>query len=132
MVAHAEESFPSECCGVLLGIAAASGDREVVRVLRGRNIHPENPERRFDLHPADLLAADDWARENGCQILGFYHSHPDRPAVPSEIDRQWAGPWGDAYSHVILSVRSRRHLASRSWVLREGVFGEQSVEIVSA
>ena len=131
MVAHAEEAFPHECCGILLGTGTSAGERSVVRVQRGRNTQTERPERRFDLDPADLLAADGWARENDCDIVGFYHSHPDHPADPSETDRRWAEPWGETYSHVILSVLSHRYDVGRSWVLVGDHFEEQPIEIVS-
>ena len=100
MTAHAQEGYPHEICGVLLG--TANGDaREVNAVHRAKNLNTERAHDRYDLDPKDYLAADKRARDNGWDIVGFYHSHPDHPARPSQTDRDAAWP---GYSYVIIAV----------------------------
>src|SRR5581483_12403261 len=87
--AHAREGYPHEVCGVLLGVmhGIAPGDRREARVaFRARNLNAERPHDRYLMDPADMNAADVAAREQGLEIVGFYHSHPDHPAVASKTD----------------------------------------------
>jgi len=80
VVAHAREAAPAECCGLLLG----TGDL-VVAVGRTRNIATD-PTRRFEIDPQDHIDVRRDARGRGLAVLGFYHSHPRSPAVPSPTD----------------------------------------------
>jgi proteasome lid subunit RPN8/RPN11 len=89
---HGEECYPREACGVLLGLAGPI--RAVRAVLRCENGEPEVPERRYAIDPTELLSAQRQARRRGEEIVGFYHSHPDRPAHPSPTDlaeAHWLG-----------------------------------------
>ncbi len=101
--AHAVREFPAECCGVLLGrrISTEGGQREVLRAQPCRNASPR-PETSYLIAPAELIAAQREARELGLAIVGFYHSHPRRSAVPSVEDLAQA-EW-DHCSYVIISV----------------------------
>jgi proteasome lid subunit RPN8/RPN11 len=88
----------------------------VLRVVAAENERADSPANRF-LIPADRvrrIEAD--ARTLGLDLVGFYHSHPDHPARPSEFDREHAWPW---YSYVILEVRGGRDAALRAWRLAE-------------
>jgi proteasome lid subunit RPN8/RPN11 len=88
----AEAAYPREACGILLGRREQSGD-VVARVIACRNVDAE-PERRYSLDPRELILTQREAREQGLEILGFYHSHPDHAAKPSEADlreAQWTG-----------------------------------------
>lgn len=115
IAAHGERGYPEEICGFLLG--QASGDtKTVLSLLPIENIRQENRRRRFEISPDDFYQADMAARQGGRTILGFYHSHPDHPARPSEYDREHAWPW---YSYIIVSVRNGRAADLTSWVLRE-------------
>jgi proteasome lid subunit RPN8/RPN11 len=80
IVAHARESVPGECCGLLLGQGAA-----IVRSVRAVNIAAD-PTRRFEIDPRDHIAARRDARGRGLAVLGFYHSHPRSAAEPSPTD----------------------------------------------
>jgi proteasome lid subunit RPN8/RPN11 len=98
IVAHARESAPRECCGLLFG------DGEVVdRVVRGRNVHP-TPETRYEIDPAQLrkalLSGDDSDR----YLVGIYHSHPATKPEPSYTDVTSAR-W-PAQVYVLTSLRS--------------------------
>lgn len=125
---HGERGYPEEICGFLLG--KAGGDtKTVLRLLGIENIRQENRTRRFEISPDDFYRADRAARERGEEILGFYHSHPDHPARPSEYDRTHAWPW---YSYIIVAVHGGRAVDLTSWVLRDDGSEFDAEEIVTA
>jgi proteasome lid subunit RPN8/RPN11 len=121
---HARREYPHECCGALLGrvepSAAGDGEIRVVVALRAaeNRREAEAAPRRFLITSEDYRAIEREARERALDVLGFYHSHPDHPARPSEYDRDHALPW---YSYVIVSVREGRAGETpadlTSWVL---------------
>jgi proteasome lid subunit RPN8/RPN11 len=80
IVTHARAAMPEECCGLLLGT-----ESDVVEAVRTRNI-ADNPASRFVVDPKDHIDARRGARTRGLDVVGFYHSHPRSPAVPSETD----------------------------------------------
>ena len=124
---HAERDYPHECCGALLGRVSdgpsgAPGseatDRETREVVA---FHAATNRREAAAAPKRfLITADDYrdieraARARDLDVLGFYHSHPDHPARPSEYDREHALPW---YSYVIISVSAGRVGETTSWIL---------------
>ena len=113
MTAHAAEGYPNEICGLMLG--STNGDcREVKVSHRAKNLNADRAHDRYDLDPKDYLAADKLARENGWDIVGFYHSHPDHPAKPSQTDRDAAWP---GYSYVIIKVENGTPKDVNSFVL---------------
>lgn len=112
---HASVSYPDECCGFLIG--RASADTTVVeRVLSVGNERQDSRHNRYLINPETVLAAHKEARALGLDVVGYYHSHPDHPAVPSEFDREHAWPW---VSYLIVSVQARKVVAARSWRLSE-------------
>jgi proteasome lid subunit RPN8/RPN11 len=112
---HGEATYPEECCGVMLG--RVRGDtREVVEALPLSNSRTEERARRFLIGPEDYLAAERTATERGLALVGFYHSHPDHPARPSQYDLEHALPW---HSYVIVAVAGGRAGEATSWVLAE-------------
>jgi len=125
---HGAESYPHECCGALLGRdrspgagsarapGAAEVPREVLAVFPLVNRREDSPRNRFSLSPDDVRAADKAAREQNLELLGWYHSHPDHPARPSEYDRENAWPW---YSYIIVSVRGGAPENMSSWRLAD-------------
>lgn len=117
--AHAGETFPEECCGLLLG--RLGGSRRVVEARRAKNVAPEDRPRRYAIDPLELLRADDDARKKGLDIVGIYHSHPNHPARPSEFDRSRAMSW---YSYLIQRVVDRNPKELTAWAFdeREGRF----------
>ena len=119
----AVNGYPNETCGVLVG-ASTDGQVRVERVFQARNLNTERARDRYVLDPDDLMTADEAAREAGLDIVGFWHTHPDHPALPSETDREAA--W-DGYSYVILSVSGARVEDLRSWRLNGAGFVEEQV-----
>jgi proteasome lid subunit RPN8/RPN11 len=97
---HGEETYPHECCGALVG-----RDGRVEAAVALPNTTDEGPRRRFLVRPSDYRQAEQRARELGGELLGFYHSHPDHPARPSQYDLDHAWP---TFSYVIVSVAGRR------------------------
>ena len=100
---HGEATYPHECCGVMLGnIDPDANQREVIASVRCGNTRLDSPNNRYNIDPKELIAAQKQAREQGLDIVGFYHSHPDHPARWSETDFQEAHWYGCSY--VITSV----------------------------
>jgi len=93
---HGEETYPHECCGALVG-----GDDGVTATVPLPNMTEEGPRRRFLVRPSDYQMAESRARELGGELLGFYHSHPDHPARPSQYDLDHAWP---TFAYIIVSV----------------------------
>ena len=90
---HGEETYPSECCGVLLG-KLESGERRVSSVARCGNTRSDSPQNRYNIDPKELIRIQREARERGEDVVGFYHSHPDHPARWSATDlaeAHWTG-----------------------------------------
>jgi proteasome lid subunit RPN8/RPN11 len=120
-------AWPNECCGIMFGHDAADGRRVVRRLMPVPNVYDEAERyHRFSIDGKQLIEAEKSAAA-GEMVLGFYHSHPDHPARPSETDRQAAWPF---YSYVIVSIVRREPAAMTSWVLDEGTgqFEEQPVQ----
>jgi len=125
--AHAREEYPHECCGALLG--TEDGETRIIQqIIRLANERTDQRERRFYISPQQVLQAERQARAVGLLLLGFYHSHPDHPAVPSEYDREHALPY---YSYPIVAVVGGEPTELRSWRLkgdRSGFVEEAVVE----
>ncbi|MCY2959579.1 MAG: M67 family metallopeptidase [Planctomycetota bacterium] len=113
--------YPREACGLLIGLRAEK-HIEVVQVREARNRDLEHAALRYLLDPVDHLAAEEDAAANGFEVVGIWHSHPDHPACPSELDREqaWAG-----WSYVILAVEHGRTSDLRSWRLVGERFEEE-------
>ena len=123
---HAKEAYPEECAGALVGVT--SGETKiVVDVWRAKNTHEEDRGRRFLIEPLKIKEFEEKAQERDMDLLGFYHSHPDHPAEPSEYDREHAWPY---YSYVIASVGKDEVEDMRSWVLKEDRSGYDEEPIV--
>ncbi len=113
--AHAAEAYPHECCGGLYG-EVADGVFTVVEAVAFPNTTAEGPRRRFLIQPSDYRAAETHARVSGRALVGFYHSHPDHPARPSQYDLDHAWPF---FSYVIVSVQAGTPSDVTSWRLRD-------------
>jgi proteasome lid subunit RPN8/RPN11 len=120
---HGHATYPNECCGALLG---RDGTVSAVHALP--NSTDEGPRRRFLVRPSDYMDAERQASVRGGDLLGFYHSHPDHPARPSQYDLDHAWP---SFSYVILSVMQREPAAMTSWRLRHdrSCFDEEVLEV---
>ena len=93
---HGEATYPHECCGALLG-----ADGQVKSAVELPNTTEEGPRRRFLVRPSDYRLAEQKASELGAELLGFYHSHPDHPARPSQFDLDHAWP---NFAYIIVAV----------------------------
>ncbi len=114
---HGVRAYPKECCGALLGVVADDGGKVVRGLLSLDNRREgEAARRRFLVTADDYRFAENTAREKGWDILGFYHSHPDHPARPSDYDREHALPW---CSYIIVSVEQREPKELTNWILAE-------------
>src|ERR1700752_807777 len=91
--AHGEETYPHECCGVLLGTSDAEGNH-AHQIDRAGNTRPDSAHNRYKIAPQELVKIQRQARNLGLDIVGFYHSHPDHPAQWSPTDfaeAHWLG-----------------------------------------
>ncbi len=109
--AHGVETYPNECCGALIG-----RDGVVATTYALPNTTEEGPRRRFLVRPEDYREAERRALAAGGDLLGFYHSHPDHPARPSQYDLDHAWPF---FSYIIVSVRGGVPEAMTSWRLQD-------------
>jgi proteasome lid subunit RPN8/RPN11 len=118
--AHGVQTYPHECCGALLGRDTEVADRRVHREIHA--LHPlinrrdDSPKNRFSVTSQDVLDAEKAARQQGLEVVGWYHSHPDHPARPSQYDRDHAWPW---YSYIIVRVANRVPEEMTSWRLTD-------------
>ncbi len=138
--AHGVETYPHECCGALLGRdsnAVLENDggkdsltpaREILELFPLVNRRDDSPRNRFSVTAEDVLTAEKAARAQGLEVVGWYHSHPDHPARPSEYDREHAWPW---YSYIIVSVHKGAPQEMTSWRLNEdrAEFSREGIEI---
>jgi proteasome lid subunit RPN8/RPN11 len=112
---ESERSYPDECCGLLLGGDDGDGTRTVQGIAPVRNAGEAGERgRRFAIGPDDFLRAELEAREKGMDVIGVYHSHPDRPALPSDRDLEYALPH---YSYIIVAARNGRAAELGGFVL---------------
>src|SRR5215813_289858 len=132
---HGTETFPHECCGALLGRDEASDGkagatplREVLRLFPLVNRRDDSPRNRFAVTAEDVLEAEKAARKHGLEVVGWYHSHPDHPARPSQYDRDHAWPW---YSYIIVSVAEGKPQEMTSWRLHDdrAEFSPEKIDI---
>jgi proteasome lid subunit RPN8/RPN11 len=108
--AHGQETYPHECCGALVGKHDI-----VTTVVALPNTTEEGPRRRFLVRPSDYRQAERRATEMGGELLGFYHSHPDHPAKPSQYDLDHAWP---TFAYIILSVMNGAAGDMTVWYLK--------------
>jgi proteasome lid subunit RPN8/RPN11 len=138
---HGVETYPYECCGALLG-----RDNDLIELRRSEtnggiflrcvrslvplvNRRDDSPRNRFSVTADDVLEAEKAARAQGLEVIGWYHSHPDHPAKPSDFDRDHAWPW---YSYIIVSVHAGVPRDMTSWQLKDDRSGyvEEKIETV--
>jgi proteasome lid subunit RPN8/RPN11 len=127
----AAESYPLEGCGILLGrLGREDGDEgaSIIEAIAGRNLVTDRAADRYELDPGDIVAAERRAREHDIDIVGFWHTHPDHPSVPSRFDaeRAWSG-----YVYVVVATVREGVVDMRFWHLDEqrGEFEELDVSI---
>jgi proteasome lid subunit RPN8/RPN11 len=115
MLVEARAGYPFEVCGVLLGQGAA-----VHTVVPVPNREVESPRVRYHIAPEDLIRIQREGREVGLEIVGYYHSHPDHPARPSDTDREFAAEGlSDGVIHVVVGIEGDRRATLTAWVFRD-------------
>jgi proteasome lid subunit RPN8/RPN11 len=135
--AHGEETYPNECCGVLLGKSELAGNGAVVKntvrqIVRAGNTRTDSAHNRYNIAPQELVKIQRQARSLGLDIVGFYHSHPDHPAQWSPTDfaeAHWIG-----CSYVITAVEKGKAAVTNSFLLtgtteEDKQFSDQAIEI---
>ena len=124
---HGVETYPYECCGALLGTdhdglandpnrESRKVSREVLSLFPLVNRRDDSPRNRFSVTADDVREAEKAASAQGFEVIGWYHSHPDHPAKPSDFDRDHAWPW---YSYIIVSVHTGVPQDMTSWRLKD-------------
>jgi proteasome lid subunit RPN8/RPN11 len=123
---HGVETYPYECCGALLGTdqdvlahdpqKSRKISREVLSLFPLVNRRDDSPRNRFSVTADDVREAEKAASAQGLEVIGWYHSHPDHPARPSDFDRDHAWPW---YSYIIVSVHTGVPQDMTSWRLKD-------------
>jgi proteasome lid subunit RPN8/RPN11 len=129
--AHGADAYPEEGCGFLLG-TVEDGRNHVRDIRRVANRQPENRERRYQITPGDYREAQEHAHARDLDIVGFYHSHPDHPARPSETDLAEATFPG--YTYVIVSVQDGAPADLTAWSLApdRSQFDEEDIALAQS
>jgi proteasome lid subunit RPN8/RPN11 len=145
--AHGEETYPNECCGVLLGknipaegnsaadLNCAAATNHVQQIVRAGNTRTDSAHNRYNIAPQELVKIQRQARNLGLDIVGFYHSHPDHPAQWSPTDfaeAHWLG-----CSYVITAVEKGKAAITNSFLLLgttedDKAFHDEAIEIAIA
>jgi proteasome lid subunit RPN8/RPN11 len=131
ILSHAKETYPDECCGVLVGEYGGEygSERTVIKAYGTKNINNERAQDRYEIDPGDLNRIDRSARGEGLDILGFYHSHPDHPDSPSIFDRERGQT---DYSYLIIAVNGSGQISIKSWILKkeDEPFREEEIKLI--
>ena len=132
MLEHARSGYPYEVCGMLLG-RGPDGARRVEEVAAVANRETEAPRLRYQIAPEDQIRIQRDARERGWEVIGYYHSHPDHPARPSETDRRIAAEGlSDGVIYVVVGVEGGQKTTASAWVFRDAsqAFDEEPFDVV--
>ena len=124
--AHGERTFPFECGGMLIG-RFEDGKKSVVELLPMENAMSESEQHnRVLILPKDVLKAERYARSQKLDVVGYYHSHPDHPAVPSQFDLDHALP---VWTYIIVSVEAGKAADVRAWEMENdrSKFNEEEI-----
>jgi proteasome lid subunit RPN8/RPN11 len=121
---HGEETYPHECCGVLLG-QMEDDARIVTSTARAGNTRTDSAHNRYNIDPKELVRIQRQARERNEDIIGFYHSHPDHPAQWSQTDLAEAHWFGCSY--VITSVEKGKAVLTNSFELAGSDEGDKKL-----
>ena len=125
---HGERTFPHECGGMLVG-RFENGGKTVVELLPMENAMAEAEQHnRVLIMPRDVMKAERYAREKRLDVIGYYHSHPDHPAIPSQFDLDHALP---VWTYIIVSVEAGKAVDVRAWEMENdrSKFNEERIEI---
>lgn len=112
---HLQQGYPNEACGALIGSADGTA-YEVTEFRPMRNTVTDRPWDRYALDPLEQLRVQKDAEARGLEIIGFAHSHPDHPPIPSRFDAEHAWTF---YSYVVASVQKGKLVEARAWRLND-------------
>jgi proteasome lid subunit RPN8/RPN11 len=104
---HAKKTYPFECCGILVG---KTKEKKILDVYKLKNLNKDEPRQRYEIDPYEFYKIDKIAKKNGMDVIGFYHSHPDYPSLPSNFDKQKA--W-EGYLYLIVSLKNSQ---IKAWI----------------
>jgi proteasome lid subunit RPN8/RPN11 len=127
--AHGERTFPHECGGMIIGRFENDGSKSVVELLPMENaMDAAEQHNRVLILPKDVLRAERYARAQKLDVIGYYHSHPDHPAIPSQFDLDHALP---VWTYIIVSVESGKAVDTRAWEMENdrSKFNEEEIFI---
>jgi len=124
---HGEKTYNEECCGAIFG-TSYNNDRKINDILEFENEKEDSRQNRFLISPAQYNFAEKLAKEKNLELLGFYHSHPNHPAVPSQFDLDHALPW---FLYIIVSVNNGKAENVKAWILKEerSGFTQQAIKV---
>jgi proteasome lid subunit RPN8/RPN11 len=128
--AHGETTFPHECGGMIIG-RFETDKKTVVELLPMENAMAESEQHnRVLILPKDVLRAERYAREKKLDVIGYYHSHPDHPAIPSQFDLDHALP---VWTYIIVSVESGKAVNLLAWEMENdrSKFNEEEIFTVT-
>jgi proteasome lid subunit RPN8/RPN11 len=126
---HGERAYPHEGCGLLLG-REVDGYQVVEEIMPVDNAREsEAQHNRYLIPPDEVVKGERLAMQNGMDVIGFFHSHPDHPARPSDFDREHAWPW---YSYLITSVQEGRAIKTTAWSLADdrSAFNPEEFQVI--
>ena len=128
--AHGESTYPYECGGMLIGRFDEDGKRTVIETFPLENSSTEDQKNRVLILPKDVLRAERYARSQKLDVIGYYHSHPEDVAVPSQYDLDHALP---VWSYIIVSVIAGKAADLRSWVMENdrSKFNEEKIQLTT-
>ena len=119
IIENIKRCYPHEGCGILVG-----KDRIVKMVYNTTNIIKDRAHDRYEIDPKEFIEIDRKASENSLEIIGFYHSHPDHPPLPSQFDKERA--WPD-YIYLILAISNNGNIEERAWLFNGNEFFEEVI-----
>jgi proteasome lid subunit RPN8/RPN11 len=120
IIEHIKGCYPHEACGILVG-----KERLVKIAYSTKNIVKDRARDRYEIDPKDFIEIDRKASENNLEIIGFYHSHPDHPSLPSQFDKERA--WPD-YIYLILAISRNGNIEEKAWVFNGNEFIEEVID----
>ncbi|HED38607.1 MAG TPA: M67 family peptidase [Ignavibacteria bacterium] len=126
---HGEKTYNEECCGAVLG-EFKDNVHVTHQLIEFENEKNENKQQRYLITPEQYRESENRAKKNNLELLGFYHSHPDHPALPSQFDKDYALPW---FIYMIVSVKKGKADDDlTAWVLSEDrkEFKQQEISII--
>ncbi len=122
---NGEKTYNAECCGAIFG-KPDNGIYVITELLEFNNEREDNPERRYLISPKQYMHSERIAAEKNLNLLGFYHSHPDHPAIPSQFDTEHAFP---NFIYMIVSIQNGKAENLTSWKLFEDRNGFEELEM---